>query len=115
MSDEQDFVFLVADPQARPAAMLAGDEELERHVQMPAFFRRATEVSISRQQLTDFWKEKVVGLADTLSQAQVENVTKGFSVHEISFSLGVGAKGGVFFVAEGSIEATMSITLRSLP
>lgn len=112
MSNEQNFVFLIAEAQAGPADALVGDDELQRHVQLPGLLRHATEVSISRQQLMDFWKEKVVGLTDILSQAQAENATKGFQVDEISFSLGVSAKGGVFFVAEGSIEATMSVTLR---
>jgi hypothetical protein len=83
-------------------------------VQLPAFMRRATEVSISREQLEKFWRDNVVRLSKTLTEAQAKAKEEagGFTVDEISFSIGVGAKGGVMFVAEGSIEATMSITLR---
>jgi hypothetical protein len=59
-----------------------------------------------------FWREKVVGLTQTFTEAQSENQAKGFRVDEISFSIGVGAKGHVLFVAEGSVEATLAVKLR---
>ncbi len=112
MSDEQEFEFLISDVQVASDDTAAGGDDLDRQAQLPAFLKRATKVSISSKQLTDFWKEKVVGLTDTLSQAQADQAAKGFQVDEIAFSLGVGAQGGVFFVAQGSVEATITVTLR---
>jgi hypothetical protein len=108
------FVFLVPgfEVDAEPA-IPRSDPDLQRQsLTMPSFLRRTKEVSITPERLEKFWKEKVVGLTQTLNRAQAEKKTEGFQIDEISFSLGVGAKGGVAFVAEGSIEATVSITLR---
>ena len=113
MNDEQEFVFLVPDVEAE--AYVSAESEAgidEREVGIGRVFRRAREASISRAELESFWSEKVVGLTETLAQAQAKKDTKGFRVDEISFSIGVGAKGGVMFVAEGSVEASMSVTLR---
>jgi hypothetical protein len=113
LTEQEKFVFLVPDfeVEAVPAQGLT-DPDLKRQAKLPAFMRRAKEVSITSDQLAKFWKEKVVALTGTLSQAQAEKKTEGFHIDEISFSLGVGAKGGIAFVAEGSVEATVSITLR---
>jgi hypothetical protein len=102
------FVFLVPEIAAVPT----GQKESDVALLPRSLLRRATEVSISRKELEDFWKENVVGLVDTLADAQASRAAKGFGVDEISFSIGVGAKGGLFFVAEGSVEASMTITLR---
>lgn len=113
MSDERRFVFLIPEVEASPIDAPPVDHELRRDaLPIPTFLTRAREVPISPQQLSDFWNDNVVGLTSTLADAQANNDTKGFRVDEISFSIGVGAKGGIFFVAEGSIEANMSITLR---
>jgi hypothetical protein len=53
-----------------------------------------------------------VGFTDTVAKAETANEPSGYRVDEISFSIGVSAKGGLLFVAEGSVHATMSITLR---
>jgi hypothetical protein len=112
VNDEESFDFLIPVVEVVPGPAPSGDAELERHVQLPGFLRRTTKVAISRAELEDFWKEKVVALTETLSKAQAEQKTTGFAVDEISFSLGVGASGGVAFVAQGSVEASMSVTLR---
>jgi hypothetical protein len=88
-----------------------GATELDRHVRVPGF-GRAKEVQVTPQQLEDFWEKKVIALTNTLGAAQAKHETKGFRVDEISFGLGIGAKGGLLFVAEASIEATISVTLK---
>src|SRR4051812_24746981 len=108
MNDEPDFAFLIPDVEARPS-----DSSKEADVgRLRELVKRSKEVGLTRQQVADFWRDKVVGLTETLAEAQSEHETKGFEVDEISFSIGVGAKGGVVFVAEGSIQATLSCTLR---
>ena len=120
MADEQEFLFVVPEPDVVPASAEPpwsgeGGESAEADVsiipRLP-FMARAREVSITRAQLEDFWRQKVVGLTETLAGAQRETETEGFRVDEISFSIGVGAKGGVAFVAEGSVTASMNVTLR---
>lgn len=117
MTANEELVFLVPgfEVEAVPT-QLPVDPDLKRHAkaQPLAFLRRAKEVSITPDQLAKFWKEKVVALTGTLSKAQAEKKTEGFEIDEIAFSLGVGAKGGIAFVAEGSVEATVSITLRRI-
>ena len=111
----ESFPFLVA--AVEEVASSTGDRfgegatELERHVRVPGF-GRAKEVQVTPQQLEDFWEKKVVALTNTLGAAQAKHETKGFRVDEISFGLGIGAKGGVLFVAEASIEATISVKLK---
>jgi hypothetical protein len=113
MNAEQEFLFLVPDREAATAPEGFAGPDPERDVSIvPGFIRRAKEVPVSRADLEAFWKDKVVGLTQTISDAQVQDETRGFHVDEISFSIGVGAKGGVFFVAEGSVEASMSVKLR---
>lgn len=111
MADE--FVFLVpaeggATPDQKPGR---GDAELNREA-LPFRRRGAKEVSISKEKLRAFWENQVVELTDTLGVAQGEREAKGFQVDEISFAIAIGAKGGVAFVAEGSVEASLSVTLR---
>jgi hypothetical protein len=106
VTEEQSFVFLI--PELAPR----GTASRESDVSLKGVLSRTAEVSISREQLESFWKEKVVALTETLADSQSDENAKGFRVDEISFSIGVGAKGGVFFVAEGSVEASMTVKLR---
>ncbi|SRR6266545_5739023 len=108
---DNEFVFLVPDVEAVPAAAAPADPELRRDALPLPFGRRSKEVAIKSSDVETFWRDKVVGLTKTISEANAEHDVKGFRVDEISFSLGVGAKGGVLFVAEGSIEATISVKL----
>jgi hypothetical protein len=116
MSREQEnFIFLVSGFEveaAPPGPRIDPDPRRQPRAQPMEFMRRAREVSITPEQLASFWREKVVALSETLGRAQEEEQAPGFHIDEISFSIGVGAKGGVAFVAEGSVEATISITLR---
>jgi hypothetical protein len=112
MPDDMTFEFLVAAPSELAPKELDVEDDLAQHVSLPAILRRSNKVEISGPQLAGFWKDKVVGLTDTLAEAQAAHATKGFAVDEIAFSLGVGAKGGIFFVAEGSIDASITVTLR---
>jgi hypothetical protein len=107
MPDDDGFVFLTHAGQPAEIAP-PSDVELQRH----ALFGRGKEVTVSPQQLDGFWKDKVVKLTDTISDAQTSAQPKGFRVDEISFGLAVGAKGGLVFVAEASVEATITVTLR---
>lgn len=108
MTDESDFVFLIPEVEAQPRrASKEADVGRVRDL-----VRGSKEVGLSREQIAAFWRDKVVGLTDTVSKAETEHETQGFRVDEISFSIGVGAKGGVAFVAEGSIEATLSVKLK---
>jgi Trypsin-co-occurring domain 1 len=118
MNDELTFPFLVPDPEAAappPADGFGeGDAGLERQWRAPPFLGGGKRIELTRRQLEDFWKEKVVGLAQTLSDAQAAHEAKGFRVEEIAFALGVGAKGGIAFVAEASAEASITVTLKRL-
>jgi hypothetical protein len=87
-----------------------GGEDLERHVKLPGV-RAARKVGITAAELETFWREKVIGLADTLTTAQAQQEPKGFRVEEIAFSIGVGAKGGLLFVAEASAQASITVKL----
>jgi hypothetical protein len=114
VNDAKEFVFLVPDQEGAAATgdgFGAGDSELVRHVHLP-FFGNNKEVPLSREKLEAFWTENVVGLTDTLTTAQAKNEAKGFRVDEICFSIGVGAQGGLFFVAQASAQASISVTLR---
>jgi hypothetical protein len=109
---DDEFEFLVPEVAPVPEGTAQADPELRRDALPLPFVRRSREVGIKRSDIEAFWREKVVGLTETISDANADHDVKGFRVDEISFSLGVGAKGGVLFVAEGSIEATISVKLR---
>ena len=104
------FVFLVPDEDAQPTEAPASDEELER--QSLPFKRNKKAVEITPKQLEGFWKDRVVKLTDTIATAETQSQPKGFHVDEISFGLAISASGGVAFVAQGSIEASLNVTLR---
>ena len=109
---KDDFPFLVSELESFESETADKDPDLVTHSKAFGFIRQKREVSVSAEQLEGFWKDKVVGMTETLARAEAEKGTKGFRVDEITFSLGVGAKGGIAFVAEGSVEASIAVTLR---
>jgi hypothetical protein len=108
MTDESEFVFLVPDVAPQPTRRTK-EADVGR---VRDLIRGTKEVGLSREQIAKFWRDKVVGLTETIGEAQKQHETEGFRVEEISFSIGVGARGGVMFVAEGSLEATLSVKLQ---
>src|SRR4051794_8057201 len=111
--DDDGYTFLIAEAEVIAPADGFGEgaTDVERHVRIPGL-SRAREVRITSDQLEDFWDKKVIELTDTLASAQAKKPTTGFTVDEISFAIGVGAKGGLLFVAEASLQATITVKLK---
>lgn len=66
---------------------------------------------ISAKQIRDDVASRMAEILEVF-QNNVGTIEEDFSVDEIAFSLGFGAKGKLAFIAEASTEAVLSVTLR---
>jgi Trypsin-co-occurring domain 1 len=68
-------------------------------------------IDITDSTLHSFIETRVAPLADIFT-ASAEETARGFEVDSIELSIGVGAEGGLSFVAKASADAHIAVTLR---
>jgi hypothetical protein len=68
-------------------------------------------IEITDRTLHSFIETRVVPLADIFTTS-AEQAAHGFEIDSIELSIGIGAEGGLSFVAKASADAHIAVTLR---
>jgi hypothetical protein len=69
------------------------------------------DVEVKRKDVQSFLKKQLVPLGSEIAK-EAGQVKGGLVVDEISLTLGIGAEGGLSFVAKASAQAAITVTLR---
>lgn len=77
------------------------------------FGRDDRHVRVTREKLEEFWSSQLEPMVGTITGGPGgRGGIGGFEVDQVTIHLGVGLEGGVFFVAKGSVEASIEVVLR---
>jgi hypothetical protein len=68
-------------------------------------------VGVEKKNVQDFLHKQLVPLGSTIA-TEAKAMEGGLRVDEISLTIGIGAEGGVSFVAKASAQAAITVTLR---
>jgi hypothetical protein len=110
------FTVLTAPVGAVDDTYRAGDEGLSPQSKAGDKVRRVLglrekDVDVPAKDVRGFLQKQLVPLSSAIAQ-EAEKVQGGLAVDEISLTLGVGAEGGLSFVAKASAQASVTVTLR---
>jgi hypothetical protein len=69
-------------------------------------------VTRTMKEVTDDWRVVSAQVLQMVSSVESETIPKGFTLGEITVSLGFTASGKLAFIAEAGIEASVELTFR---